>query len=225
MLAPGCLHEEPPPPSPFPPPAGDAWTTLFDGVADLPTESEPTETVLSESEFQSILDSWSTVETPYEEIASDLNTVDGTWFVTAADVSAFVDAACTETDVSAVEELERFAPGADLAALPAMNRAIILVPQTCAVTNPEFMDALSNRVLDSLRANQLVEPAAAPSTADPTALTLAYGAACSGLSFGLNNWAKRTFNARGVGGLALTMTIGAAMTQCPEALQDIVGSS
>jgi hypothetical protein len=203
--------------------AREAWETLFESVATTPAaEENPTPLVLSDPEFQDLLDSIIASVQRRQAIADRLNEVDPAWGVRAADIVDFVEAACNVNVGEAVGILESVIPGADLNALPAVNDAVSLVPQECEVTNPKFMDALYGEVFAFLWRNQPVGVPEPVETGEPSlGLQLGYEVACDQGEERLVKWAKRKLRLGGRGGMALSVFVGAALIGCPERLDDI----
>jgi hypothetical protein len=185
-----------------------ALTPLIGTATSAQTETAPT-SGLSPYQYNRVLQALRNASTDSGRVANALNAVNPQWNVTAEQLDAFARTACFTGVHAAWDGLRPLIPGAQLSAMPALNQAILLVPQRCVITNQQALDILSNLVTGYVLSNQPTPVAAIPSSAPPapsnSSSNALYNGICAALSSGLGYWTKSKVEGEGRGGILLAM--------------------
>jgi hypothetical protein len=192
-----------------PPTAAEAF---FESVASGSTQPSPSGSLLDDRELAALV----RTAQANRSIARELDGLGRFYDVTPADVAQIENIACSYGVRLAIHRVMAEIPGADLRALPAVNRLVTEIGFQCWAEKPAFIDSASSAMLRFLLANTRVLPARP--LPEPTPLMRnVYRAACGGFKLGLVQGIKRLFGHRGPA-YGLSLAVGSALTTCPEYL-------
>jgi len=135
--------------------------------------------------------------------------------VTAQQVANVEDVACRNGPEAGVQALTALAPRADLNVIHNVNEIALQVADCDQSTAEGFAAGTFNFLLENTTA---VPTATAPPS---PGLELAYDAACRGFKTGLAKQINRRLRIRGPGRFGVSLSVGAALSQCDETVSDI----
>jgi len=186
-------------------------------LAEASTDAPPPS--LPDPALQALVDELAVTVRVNHNAAAALSEASGSP-VAPVDVANVESIACQQGADAAVTQFTSLAPGVDLAVLPNVNEMSGEMAKLCG---QPAADAFSGRALAYLLSNT----SAAPESVEPatTDLSLMNQAACRGLKAGLANRISKWLRIRGAGRYGVSLAVGAALTDCPETLDEILNGS
>lgn len=180
-------------------------------------QDSPTTALLDSAEMSALI----RTARANQSIASELTGLSYDYDVTPADAAAIETTACNSGIDPAIEAIRAEIPGADLSALPALNRLVTETALQCGLGDPAWVDSFSGAVFRLLMSNTTALPTS--TGPEPTPLMQnVYTAGCAAIKAGVVQAIKRAFSHRGPA-YGLSLAVGSALTECPEYLDGYFG--